>query len=208
MIIISLGHRARSGKDTIAEHLVNNYGFTRYALADKLKESVNLVTGWNQDHSFGHLKEVVDPYYGISPRSSYQLIGTQGYRSVFGASIWAKALRLQIEADAAKTKDPDQYRVVIADLRFREGEVEMVKAMGGLLWKVNRPGLPALKAPPKSQFMRQVHKFVGKDKSYSHQSEWDLQDFEGWDAIFNNNGTLDELYAKVDQVLTKDVLRL
>jgi hypothetical protein len=208
MIIIGIGHRARSGKDTIAEHMVKNYGFTRYALADKLKESVNLVTGWNQDHAFGHLKEVVDPYFGISPRAAYQGIGTSGYRSVFGASVWAKALRLQIEADAAKSASPDQYRVVIADLRFREGEVEMVKAMGGLLWKVNRPGLPALTAPPKSQFMRQIHKLTGKDKSYSHQSEWDLQDFEGWDAVFNNNGTIDELYAKVDQVLTKDVLRL
>lgn len=201
MIVIGLGHRARSGKDTVASHLVQHYGFKRYALADILKESVNIVTGWNEDHSFGHLKEVPDPTWGCSPRYAYQKLGTEGYRKLLGEDVWAKALRLRMEKDAAASHDPGGFRAVIADVRFKAGEVDMVKALGGFLWRVDRPGLPALAIPPKSQLMQRWSRFTGKDKHWSHQSEWDLVDFNQWDAIIDNSGSLEDLYAKVDSLV-------
>lgn len=197
MLLIGLAHRARAGKDAVAEHLVKSHGFTRYALADILKESVNLVTGWDTEHAYGYLKEVVDPYWNCSPRYAYQRIGTEGYRKLIGEDVWAKALRLRIESDAARLPDPDSHRAVIADVRFKAGEVEMVKSMGGHLWRIDRPGLVPLVVPPEGNLARLWHKATGKDKTWSHQSECDLLDFTGWDSIIKNDGTLSDLYAKV-----------
>lgn len=203
MTIIAIGHRARSGKDTIAGHLVKHFGFKRYGLADLLKQSVNLVTGWNDDHAYGSLKEEVCPVWNIKPRTSYQLVGTDCYRKIMGQDVWAKALRIQIERDAAKTDQPDQFRAVISDLRFEKGEVEMVKDMGGKLWRVDRPGLPDLIVPPKTAIGRAVDHFTGRAKTWSHQSEYDLADFAGWDAIIKNDSTLEALYERAEQELHK-----
>lgn len=120
-----------------------------------------------------------------------------------GQDVWARALRLQIERDAAKTDSPDQFRAVISDLRFQKGEVEMVKDMGGKLWRVDRPGLPDLVVPPKSSIGRAVDHITGRSKMWSHQSEYDLVDFDGWDAVIKNDSTLEALYERAEQELHK-----
>lgn len=203
MILIALGHRMRSGKDTLAENFVKHFGFKRYALADALKQSVNLVTGWNDDHAYGHLKEVVDPAWGMSPRYAYQKMGTEGYRKIMGEDVWAKALRIRMENDAAQSGNPAGFRAVITDLRFKKGEVEMVKALGGKLWRIDRPGLPELVVPPKSSVGRLVQRLTGKSKRWSHQSEYDLVDFDGWDVVIKNDSTINALYERGEEELRK-----
>lgn len=203
MLVIGLGHRARSGKDTIAEHFVKHFGFKRYGLADLLKQSVNLVTGWNESHAYGDLKEVVCPTWNMTPRRAYQAMGTEGYRKIMGEDVWAKALSLQIERDAAKTEHPERFRAVIADVRFQKGEVEMVRSLGGKVWRVDRPGLPELVVPPKSPVGRALDRVTGRAKTWSHQSEYDLADFTGWDAIIKNDSTLDALYERAEAELRK-----
>ncbi len=203
MLIIALGHRARSGKDTIAEHFVKHLGFKRYALADALKQSVNLVTGWNDDHAYGNLKEAVDPVWNLSPRHVYQQVGTEGYRKIMGEDVWAKALRIRMEADAAKSGDPKNFRVVITDLRFKKGEVEMVRSLGGKIWRVDRPGLPELVVPPKGSLGRALDRLTGRAKTWSHQSEYDLADFDGWDALVKNDSTIEALHERAEAELRK-----
>ena len=39
-MIIGLSGKAGSGKDTIADYLVTNYGYTKFALADAVREAV------------------------------------------------------------------------------------------------------------------------------------------------------------------------
>lgn len=203
MILIALGHRARSGKDTIANHFVKHFGFKRYGLADLLKQSVNLVTGWDDDHAYGPLKEEDCPVWHMKPRTAYQLIGTEGYRKYMGEDVWAKALRLHMERDAAKTGSPSTFRAVISDVRFQKGEVEMVKSLGGKLWRVDRPGLPDLVVPPKTSIGKAMDRLTGRAKTWSHQSEYDLADFSGWDAIIKNDSTLEALYERAETELRK-----
>lgn len=202
MKIIGLGHQARSGKTTVADYLAAQHGFRHYAFAELLKRSIHAVTSWGHQHANGSLKEIVDPAWGFSPRYTYQQVGV-AYRKIMGQDVWAKALRLQIERDAAKTDQPDQFRAVISDLRFEKGEVEMVKDMGGKLWRVDRPGLPDLIVPPKTAIGRAVDHFTGRAKTWSHQSEYDLADFAGWDAIIKNDSTLEALYERAEQELHK-----
>lgn len=198
-IIIGLGHRARAGKDALAEHLVKNHGFKQYALADLLKQSVNIVMGWNDRHSYGDLKEQVDPSWGTSPRWMYQNIGTGGWRTIFREDVWAQALRLKLERDCIGVTD---FRAVITDVRFRAGEVEMVKQLGGSLWKIDRPSLAPLKLPPKSFVHKTFNYLRGKD-DYSHVSETDLHGWNGWDEVIVNDGSLEVLYAKGEDALAR-----
>lgn len=63
MEMIGICGKARSGKDTMAERLVLNYGYTRYAFADPLKAAVNEMYGWDERHGYGELKEVITSVY-------------------------------------------------------------------------------------------------------------------------------------------------
>jgi len=170
-IVIGLGHRARAGKDEAAKVLVEQFGFRRYAFADLLKRSVNLVMGWDERHATGHLKEVVDPFWAATPRFVYQRIGTEGYRKHVGEDVWAKATRRLIESEGHE-------RVVLTDVRFYKGEVETIRDMGGEVWLVHRPSLGPLNED-------------------AHASERDLVAFDGWDATLVNDGTLEAFRKQV-----------
>lgn len=198
-VVIGLGHRARAGKDEVAAHLVRHYGFRRYAFADLLKQSVNLVTGWGDEHAHGSLKEVVDPNWHVSPRQAYQRLGTEGWRAIMGGDVWAKALALKMAREAAGVPN---FRAVITDVRFRLGEAELVKKVNGRLVHVHRASLPGLIIPPKSDIARRLQTFMGRSHRWSHQSEYDLADFDGWDHSLKNHGTLDDLYLETDKLMT------
>jgi hypothetical protein len=47
------------GKDTIADKLVEQYGWKKYSFADPIKQVVNALFGWDERHAEGELKEVV-----------------------------------------------------------------------------------------------------------------------------------------------------
>ena len=67
-MIIGLGFKARSGKDTVADYLIENYGFKRLAFADALKEGCRHIFELNDEQLYGELKEVEDDYWGVTPR--------------------------------------------------------------------------------------------------------------------------------------------
>jgi hypothetical protein len=76
--------------------------------------------------------------------------------------------------------------VIIPDMRFPH-EAEFVKSQGGILVNVTRP-------------MNRLDK---------HLSETSLNDFQGWDYVIENNGTLNELKKKTanfaDEIIHKKV---
>jgi hypothetical protein len=74
--------------------------------------------------------------------------------------------------------------VVICDVRFQH-EVDAILKMGGTVWRVERPNLN------------------GGDE---HASEKEMDLIEGVTNILNNEGTLDELYNKIDLLLPDSVV--
>ena len=161
--LIGIGHRKRSGKDTAAKILMEgNPMVKRVAFADLLKAGVNLWHGWDERHSDGDLKEVVDPYYGYSPRYAYVNIGTDCIRDHHSRTFWVDcALRVARKWRAAG------YDVVITDVRF-PNEADMIKAEGGVVWKTDRPSMPPL------------------DMENDHVSETAMANYEGWDEVLVN----------------------
>lgn len=57
--IIGITGLARSGKDTFTKFLCEETGYYRYALAHPIKNTVNILFGWDDRHSDGSLKEEV-----------------------------------------------------------------------------------------------------------------------------------------------------
>lgn len=110
--VIGVGHKARQGKDTIAGHLVRNYGATRMSFADALYDVARVVFG---------MKEKDGPLL--------QVLGTDVFRKK-DPEIWLSTLYFKIQ-------DQKPALVVIPDVRF-PNEVEMIKSMGGDTIKIER----------------------------------------------------------------------
>ncbi len=130
MILAFTGY-ARSGKDTAAAYL-QGLGFTVFHFADPLKEAARAIFGFSERQLYGDLKEVVDPYWGFSPREALQRFGTEAMRDHFDQNIWVKALLRRITTHAGP--------IAIADIRF-PNEAAAIELLGGLIVRVRRPGV-------------------------------------------------------------------
>jgi hypothetical protein len=177
-MIIGLGFKARAGKDTVAAHLVNNYSFVQESFAYPLKEYIGRqICGFNDKQLYGTWKETVDPEWELTPRQMLQLIGTDALRKVVHDDFWVIPMKRKL-----KEHIRNYQHVVISDVRFFN-EINMIRSLKGMLVKVERANLD---------------KITGFEK---HSSEFQLEDYNAWDFILDNNGTLDELYKKVDDMM-------
>lgn len=175
-MILGLSGYAQVGKDTIGAALVKNYGFTRFAFADALKEVVYRLNPFVQweilEDSAGpytehaRVQDVVDLHgWEMAKRIPevrrlLQIMGTECGRQVLGDNIWVDTVLNQIGNRDA----------VITDCRF-PNEAQAVKDRGGFIVRVVRPGVDAVNA---------------------HPSETSL-DHWNFDAVIGNDGTIDEV---------------
>lgn len=139
-MLIGLTGLAGSGKSAIADVLTVEFGFTRVKFAGPLKNMLRTMladAGYcEQDRERmleGDLKEEVIPALGVTPRHLMVTLGTEWGRDCVRKDIWttlwvAQALRHE--------------RVVVDDVRF-PNEVDIIRYLGGQIWKVDRPGLAA-----------------------------------------------------------------
>ena len=178
--IIGLSGYAKSGKDTVGQYLVSNYGFNRVAFADSVRQGVYALNPFipNGD-SFVRLQTVVDSLGWDTAKEDIpevrrllQLYGTEAGRDIHGQNIWIDNLQYKVETLL------ENSHVVITDVRF-ENEFEYVESVGGTIMRVTREG-------------------VGK--RFDHASESGPTDA---DFIIENNGTLEDLYNSVDVLMEK-----
>lgn len=136
-LVALVGH-AGSGKDTAARFT----GGWPISFAEPLKRFCKEVFGWSDATVFGpsHLRNEPDPRYQrpngepLTPRYALQTLGTEWGRQC-DPDVWIKlALRRAAVLPG---------RVVITDCRFCN-EARAVKAAGGEVWKIVRPGTAGL----------------------------------------------------------------
>lgn len=167
-VIIGITGPAGSGKDTVAQYFVKHFGYTRYALADPIKETVNALYGWNNRHAFGDLKEVVDPRWGVSPRYVYQRFGTEVMRELGGSDFWIKVCEMRTRLFR---------KIVVPDIRFNN-EAEWVRKHGVLL--------------------HVVASGRGIKPVCNHTSENGVTFNTCRDIVIDNDGTLEDLQVTLD----------
>jgi len=209
-MIIGICGLIGSGKGTVADFLVEQRGFTKISFADRLKDGVASVFNWDREMLEGNTdesrawREKVDPYWStetghpITPRLVLQLFGTDCMRNGFFDGIWVSLVKKQL------LENPDS-NFVIPDVRF-ENEANMIRSIGGKLWRVKRGTDPEWWDIPQTQ-MRQLN---NKKKTESivvankmedkypdvHISEWAWANVE-FDAVIENDSTVEFLKNRV-----------
>lgn len=190
MRLIGLSGAARSGKDTVGEFLEREFDFKRYAFADPLKRAAHEMFGLPLEQFYEGDREVVNEFWGFSPRQMLQLLGTEGGRKVFREDIWTKRAEqewinhqnyVQNFSGGGWVDYPPGFRgMVITDIRF-ENEAKFIKDMGGFVLHIERPG------------------FVGEVGVSNHASEAGYPDHLK-DYTIVNNSTIEGLYDKVESI--------
>ena len=197
-----------SGKGTVGKYLSDEvYNFRKDSFAKPLKDSVSIIFGWERDLLEGETemsrawREVADPYWSeiigedFTPRLALQKFGTECIRDVFHPDVWSSSL---IKRWLSSNRSP----TVVTDCRFRN-EISAIQKVGGKVWRVRRGEDPEwydeyldLYNDGLVDEIEQLRK-VGV---FPHSSETDWIGSE-FDEIIENNGTLDDLYRKIDTVL-------
>jgi hypothetical protein len=144
--VVALVGLIGSGKDTVADFLVNDFGYKRMSFAGTLKDAVAAVFGWDRELLEGKTKEgrawreTVDPWWAerlgmpdLTPRIMLQLWGTEVCRKRFHTDIWVASVENQLR----NTKD----NIVISDCRF-PNEIESMRNAGARVGWVKRGMLP------------------------------------------------------------------
>lgn len=184
---IALCGYKRSGKDTVADILVERYGYTKVSFAEPLKEMALAIDPAipGDDYQVYDLSYLVGRFGWEEAKDRYpeirrflQRLGTDGIRNHLGEDIWVDIA----EDIAVKVGGP----VVFTDTRF-PNEAEMVARHGGKVWRIERPGYEA-----------------DGHASESALDEWD------YDAVVKNAGDLDLLGLLIEEQMietTQGVLR-
>ena len=181
MIIGILGIK-RSGKDTTSDYLVSNYDFNKFTLADPVKEICKILFDFNDDQLYGNKKDLLDENWGTTPRKIFQYLGTDIFRNDIqkiipdiGNNFW---INLLINKYNKIIKLNKNIRIVISDIRF-QNEIDKIHELGGKIIKIIRPSI---------------------ENEDIHESEKPILDLRG-DFEIINNGTLNDLYNNVDQII-------
>ena len=130
MILIGICGRARSGKDSATDYLVEDRGFARYSMADPIRKMLSQIgVFYDNDNE----KESPHKVLGKSPRQMMQTLGTEWGRECVDKDIW-----LKLGQEAVSKAELHFYSgVVIPDIRF-QNEANWVKENGTLI-QIVRP---------------------------------------------------------------------
>ena len=188
-MIIGICGLIGSGKGTVADILVEQ-GFKKVSFADKLKDGVSTIFGWDRAMLEGDTdesrtwREQRDDFWSaetkmeVTPRLVLQLFGTDCMRNGFHDGVWVSLLKKTI------LDNPGNY--VVPDVRF-ENEISMLREIGGEVWEVKRGTDP--------EWMIQ-YETTGIEPTQIHPSEW------RWiksvkDEVVTNDSTLNDLKHQV-----------
>ncbi|SKB50576.1 adenylate kinase [Luteibacter sp. 22Crub2.1] len=140
--IIGITGRARSGKDTLADALIDasRYG-VKMSFADPLRVFVSNITGIPYPELVdGPAKEApLAEFGGKSPRQMMQTLGTEWGRELIHPDIWIAAARRRLEDHLTWDAPLRPHIAVFADVRF-ENEAAMIRELGGRIVHLSRPG--------------------------------------------------------------------
>ena len=217
-MIIGVCGFINSGKDTIADYLVNIHQFRRESFANTLKDAVANIFGWDRDMLEGRTRqsrewrEQVDPWWAerlnmsdLTPRWVLQHWGTEVCRRAFHDDIWIAALENKLRNS---TDD-----IVISDCRF-PNEIKSIKDAGGIVIRVVRGAEPdwydaavsANRGPNGNTSWAISRAKLERLQVHASESSWVGTKFN---AVVDNNSSMDHLFLQInDLVLDLRVAKL
>ncbi len=188
LVVIGVTGKAGSGKSTLARRLVDRVAAVRIPFAKPLKsmlldlletQGIGLAVATRMID--GDLKEAPSEVFGgRTPRHAMQTLGTEWGRAL-SPTFWVDAWRRSVDrATLEASADMRRLVVVADDVRFPE-EVAAIRALGGVIVRVDRPGAGLAAS------------------AGNHASE--TTDIGAPDVVIVNDGDLDWLYAQVEAIV-------
>jgi len=189
MSIIGLSGYKGSGKDTVADYLVENHGYIKVAFADFLKNALKELFNWNDDNFNQNNKEKIDPYWGVTPRKMCQEMGTEFLR-IYCKSFISLDFNLpngdpykstfhikRINQEVIKLLNA-KANIIFSDVRFQD-ELDYIKKIGGSIIRISRDSV--------------------KDNEFSqHVSETNIKELNNVDYDISNHETIPLLFKKIN----------
>tara|TARA_Y100000114_G_scaffold141637_1_gene147545 strand:- start:2184 stop:2807 length:624 start_codon:yes stop_codon:yes gene_type:complete len=181
-----------SGKDTVANRLVEKHGFVRDSFAKSLKDAVSSMFNWDREMLEGntsssrHWREQPDKFWSdkfgkpVTPRWVLQHFGTEVMRGNMYDGIW-------VDSCLGRYKGKN---TVISDTRF-PNEVKQIRLNGGTIIRVKRNEDP-------EWFINYVEGNIEPKGIHSSEYAWAKEEF---DFVIENNGNKETLYAKIDELI-------
>ena len=198
-----------SGKDTIADYLVNIHQFRRESFANSLKDAIAHVFSWDRDMLEGRTRqsrewrEQADPWWSdrlgmeITPRWILQYWGTEVCRKGFHDNIWIASLENKLR----NSKDD----IVISDCRF-PNEIKSIQNAGGIVIRVVRGLEPewydaaiSVNRGPNGNSTWAISKArLERLQVHASESSWVGTKFN---AVVDNNSTMDHLFLQISDLV-------
>lgn len=168
-MIVAFTGKARHGKDTAANILVEEFGFEKVGFADKLKamalainpliiipnSQVHYVASDDDKVSVARLSQIIDWCGWEEAKDRYpevrrflQALGTEGGRETLGDTVWIDAWQASLPTERVKIQDfagtfnsvrTTFANVATPDCRF-PNEAQRVWDLGGVVVEVVRTG--------------------------------------------------------------------
>ena len=193
MSLIGICGEIGSGKTTLATRLKTHKRYKEYSIAGPLKNiALNLGFKFEQVHGSQSQKLEPNKYWNISAREFLQKFGTDLCRDILPNvipnmnmgkynSLWVRLMEIEWDKLYPHFGSDSGYTgMVVSDVRFPD-EAQSIQERGGIIIKIIRP----------------------IDKSgdeYKHSSETSIN-FIKPDKYIINDGSIDDLYQKIDQIL-------
>lgn len=175
-MLISISGKAGAGKDTIADYLINRYGYKKISLADPIKRLVKDIFVLSDHVVYDRVarEQPLPQWGGWTVRKLLQTIGTELFRKNIDEEIWVKSLIFRVNSD------PDS-NYVVPDCRFgNELSYLTNNCKNFISIKVVRDGCD------------------GNVGIKGHESEaYDLKT----DFVISNNGTFQDLYNAIEKII-------
>jgi len=181
--LIAISGKIGSGKDAFAElfikHVADEYGhqFENKKFAYNLKKIVSVLAGVSMEDVLsreGKLRYL--PEWGMTIGEMQQKVGTEAIRNNIHNDAWVLSL--------FGTYKEEQDFWIVTDVRFKN-EAKIIKEKGGIVIRLNGD-------PNNSR--------VGDDRNMNHQSEIDLDDYNGFDYVYDNIPPIENLQYIVSRI--------
>lgn len=190
-MIIALTAPKGSGKDLTADYIVDKYNYEKMAYADHLKDILRLMFDFSDKELYGTQKdkEKINEEWGISARQTALALGDfmrydlpnkfEGYREKMEENYFVYMLMKKI-SNSSKN-------VIVSDVRFNNEIVELRKKFPQRKIKCIR-------------ILRNTDGFNTETDKH-HSEDPNNIDNDQIDHVIDNNGTVEELYQKIDKIL-------
>jgi len=191
--LVGIGGPLGSGKDALADYLVENHGYQKTFMSEPLHEALATINPWivfEQDPQhdgivyptrYVDLVELVgytEAKRTPEVRRLLQALGTEVGRNMMGETVWTDMAQKKIRSWRSKG-----LPVVITGIRF-PNELEMIREMGGVSVWVHRP--------------QDIDALVD-GAIHGHSSETSLSR-EDFDLTVHNTGSLDDLEVRAAEL--------